>query len=53
MYPPFIQDFEWNELPQGQTSPNIIDDNNKQTDTEGVLREPIRDILDKKSELDR
>lgn len=28
------------------------DDNNKQTYTEGVLREPVRDVLDEESQLD-
>ena len=52
MYPPFIQDFEWDELPQSQTSRNIKNDNHKQTDTEGDLCEPVRDVLDEESKLD-
>lgn len=34
--------------------PEIVEknDNNKQTDSEGDLPEPIRDVLDEKSKLD-
>ena len=36
------------------TSINIIypDDNNKQTNTDGDMLEPVRDVLGKESELD-
>lgn len=31
---------------------SIYDDYNKQTDTEGDLCEPVRDVLDERSKLD-
>ena len=31
---------------------NLRDDNSKQTDTEGDLCEPVRDVLDEESKLD-
>ena len=47
-----MPDEEMNDLVKFDASKQSKNDNNKQTDSEGNLCEPVRDVLDEEPKLD-